>query len=236
MWFLTLVIAVIIMAIAQAMDKKEEFAGLCVLIMTAIFGIACLIDKEKNIGVGLVIAAVIQGFMMKGRMEEIERKDRWEADRPNREERQRELNEKYERVSREQERQMREKQVIEQAKKKVETIAMNKAINYENSYNRTPSDVASQNLGYDIKSSNSNETRYIEVKGKSDTGDIEITENEWAKAKELENNYYLYVVYNCLDYPNLAIVRNPANKLSVNDNSNSRKYLISRYEINRCSS
>jgi len=93
-------------------------------------------------------------------------------------------------------------------------------------------DISNQNIGYDISSSDSNVTRFIEVKGRGDTGDIELTQNEMNKAKECGNNYFLYVVFNInSDYPNLYIVQNPANKLNASFDSYNKKYIVSKYEI-----
>ena len=121
---------------------------------------------------------------------------------------------------------------FEQKKKLVESTAMNEVVNFEKNNYRTPVDVSADNVGYDIKSSNSTETRFIEVKGKSEIGDIQITNNEWNKAKELENSYYLYVVYDCSsNNPSLYIIQNPANKLSAEFNSSKNKYIIKKDEI-----
>jgi hypothetical protein len=37
----------------------------------------------------------------------------------------------------------------------------------------------------------------IEVKGRAGTGDVEVSSNEWARAANLRNGYWLYVVYDC---------------------------------------
>lgn len=240
MWFILLVVTVIIMKIAIVMIKEEygpnEIIIILIFTFTVIPGIGSLVDSDsRSIGVGLIIAAVIQGYMLKNRAEERKRRERWNEDRPNREARQRELEEQNRIVNRERERQAQELQRIEELKKKVETTAMDIAIEYEKSKYRTPADISSENLGYDIKSSDSSETRFIEVKGKSDIGSIQLTENEWNKAKELENNYYLYVVYNCLGEPRLKRVRNPANKLSANNDYKTGKYSIDKYEIDKYS-
>lgn len=50
------------------------------------------------------------------------------------------------------------------------------------------------------------EVRCIEVKGRSATGDIEVSANEWAKACNLRQGYWLYAVYNCAT-PNPRLVR-----------------------------
>ncbi len=39
--------------------------------------------------------------------------------------------------------------------------------------------------------------RAIEVKGRAGSGDIELTENEWSRACNLRERYWLYVVYDC---------------------------------------
>jgi hypothetical protein len=54
----------------------------------------------------------------------------------------------------------------------------------------------------------------IEVKGRADVGDLELTENEWAKACNLRERYWLYVVYGCGSaHPQLLRVQDPFKKL-----------------------
>ena len=56
--------------------------------------------------------------------------------------------------------------------------------------------------------------RAIEVKGRAGTGDIELSENEWAKACNLRSGYWLYAVYDCATpRPRLVRVRDPFAKL-----------------------
>lgn len=56
----------------------------------------------------------------------------------------------------------------------------------------------------------------IEVKGRAGIGDIELTENEWAKACNLRERYWLYVVFGCTSpQPRLLRVRDPFDKLIV---------------------
>ncbi len=56
--------------------------------------------------------------------------------------------------------------------------------------------------------------RAIEVKGRAGTGDIELSGNEWAKACNLREGYWLYVVYDCATArPRLVRVRDPFAKL-----------------------
>ena len=56
--------------------------------------------------------------------------------------------------------------------------------------------------------------RGIEVKGRAGVGDIELTENEWAKACNLRERYWLYVAYDCASpNPRLFRVRDPFGRL-----------------------
>jgi hypothetical protein len=54
------------------------------------------------------------------------------------------------------------------------------------------------------------------VKGRAGIGDIEITENEWIKACNLRERYWLYVVYECATaHPRLLRIQDPFGKLIV---------------------
>ena len=56
--------------------------------------------------------------------------------------------------------------------------------------------------------------RCIEVKGRAAIGDVELTENEWAKACNLRDRYWLYVVFDCATpQPRLLRVQDPFGKL-----------------------
>jgi len=56
--------------------------------------------------------------------------------------------------------------------------------------------------------------RGIEVKGRAAVGDVELTENEWAKACNLRERYWLYVAYDCASpNPRLFRVRDPFGRL-----------------------
>ncbi|MBC7316157.1 MAG: DUF3883 domain-containing protein, partial [Chloroflexi bacterium] len=58
----------------------------------------------------------------------------------------------------------------------VEAIAMREAIAYERTQGRTPEDVSTENLGYDLRSlSGGIPVRYIEVKGRAASGSIAMT-------------------------------------------------------------
>ena len=56
--------------------------------------------------------------------------------------------------------------------------------------------------------------RAVEVKGRAGVGDIELTENEWSRACNLRDRYWLYVVFDCgTPSPRLFRVQNPFHKL-----------------------
>ncbi len=58
------------------------------------------------------------------------------------------------------------------------------------------------------------ERRAIEVKGRAATGEIEVKDNEWAKAANLRDGYWLYVVYHCASpNPELLRVQDPFGNL-----------------------
>ncbi len=56
--------------------------------------------------------------------------------------------------------------------------------------------------------------RAIEVKGRANTGEVEVSANEWARAANLRDGYWLYVVYDCATpTPRLARVQDPFGNL-----------------------
>ncbi|NPV88404.1 DUF3883 domain-containing protein [Coprothermobacteraceae bacterium] len=97
----------------------------------------------------------------------------------------------------------------------IERVGMEVAMEYERTKGRQPEDVSSQNLGYDIRSKGNGEVRYIEVKARAKTGEIVLTPNEWFKAQDLRESYWLYIVENAAENPVLRIINDPANKLAA---------------------
>ena len=71
------------------------------------------------------------------------------------------------------------------------------------------------NPGFDLLSIRSDrEKRAIEVKGRGGMGDIEVSANEWAKACNLRDGYWLYAVYDCATpSPRLVRVQDPFGSL-----------------------
>ena len=110
---------------------------------------------------------------------------------------------------------------------RVEEIAMRVARAHEEASGAAARDVSRPELaqraglgdwpGFDLLSvSPTGDRRAIEVKGRARTGDIELSENEWAKACNLRAGYWLYAVYDCATpRPRLVRVRDPFGKLLV---------------------
>ena len=58
--------------------------------------------------------------------------------------------------------------------------------------------------------------RAVEVKGRAQTGAVEVSDNEWARACNLRGEYWLHVVFDCAAaYPRLIRVNDPFSKLLV---------------------
>lgn len=69
--------------------------------------------------------------------------------------------------------------------------------------------------GFDLLSRQpSGEELAIEVKGRAGIGDVELTENEYIRACNLRDRYWLYVVYECAKAsPRLLRIQDPFGKL-----------------------
>lgn len=94
----------------------------------------------------------------------------------------------------------------------IERVAMEIARAYEDSHGAVVYDVHTPELasaaglqdypGFDLLSKRPDGAeRSIEVKGRAGVGDIEVSDNEWAKACNLRHRYWLYVVYGCGEGP-----------------------------------
>jgi len=114
----------------------------------------------------------------------------------------------------------------------VEKKGMEIAMEYERQNGRIPEDVSSENLGFDIRSRDSQGNyRYIEVKARAGLGDVALTKNEWFKAQRFKNDYYLYVVFNAASTPDLKIIQNPVENLNALEKVETVRYLISSNDI-----
>jgi len=107
----------------------------------------------------------------------------------------------------------------------VEAIAVQWARAFEESLGATVHDVSTAARavevglnewpGFDLLSRRlSGEELAIEVKGRADIGDVELTENEYIKACNLRERYWLYVVFECAKAtPRLLRIQDPFGKL-----------------------
>jgi superfamily II DNA or RNA helicase len=95
----------------------------------------------------------------------------------------------------------------------IEKRAVAEAIRYERSLGRMVESVESENRGFDLISRSRDplnpQVRFIEVKGRANTGGIALTDNEYKTAERLKDDYWLYVVYNCATAPELHRVKDP---------------------------
>ena len=108
----------------------------------------------------------------------------------------------------------------------VEAVAIRVATAHEESFGAEVTDVSRPELarragltdwpGFDLRSRRPAEERGIEVKGRASSGNVEMSENEWARACNLRDEYWLYVVFDCATpHPRLVRVRDPFAKLLV---------------------
>jgi len=98
----------------------------------------------------------------------------------------------------------------------VEAIAMDVGMRYERSRGWTPTDVSQDGEHYDIRSEGPDgEKRFIEVKGRAQSGVIVLTGPEVDKLRQLGERAWLYVVTFCKgERPRLRIIQDPISKLT----------------------
>ncbi|HLG17852.1 MAG TPA: DEAD/DEAH box helicase family protein [Blastocatellia bacterium] len=100
----------------------------------------------------------------------------------------------------------------------IEHIAVQATIAFEQARGFTVENVENDTRGFDLisrrfrsgPSREEIETRFIEVKGRARVGDIALTANEYKAAQSLGDDYWLYVVFNCLSEPQVTALQNPA--------------------------
>ncbi|MBW1928066.1 MAG: DUF3883 domain-containing protein [Deltaproteobacteria bacterium] len=100
---------------------------------------------------------------------------------------------------------------------KIERVAVDAVIRYEQENGREVESVEDQNRGFDLISrkphpkdpKTATEIRFIEVKGRSAVGEVALTANEYKTAERLGKDYWLYVVFNCASTPEIHIIRDP---------------------------
>jgi len=98
----------------------------------------------------------------------------------------------------------------------VEAIAMQVAMEYERRRGWHPTDVSQEGEHYDIRSEGPNgEKRFIEVKGRAQTGPIVLTAPELDKLRQLGERAWLYIVTFCKGQrPRLHRIQDPISKLT----------------------
>ena len=98
----------------------------------------------------------------------------------------------------------------------IEAVAMQAAMNYERGRGWKPFDVSKDGEHYDIRSEGPNgEKRFIEVKGRAQTGDLVLTGPELDKLRQLGDRAWLYIATFCKDAdPRLRIINDPIAKLN----------------------
>ncbi|MGI6209672.1 MAG: helicase-related protein [Anaerolineae bacterium] len=98
----------------------------------------------------------------------------------------------------------------------IERIAMDVAMHYERRRGWTPYDVSQQGEHYDVRSqSPEGEKRYIEVKGRAQSGPVMLTAAEVDKLRQLGDRAYLYIVTFCRqERPRLHIIQDPMSRLT----------------------
>jgi superfamily II DNA or RNA helicase len=103
-----------------------------------------------------------------------------------------------------------------QRDEEVELFAMNVVMCYERSVGWTPYDVSKDGEHYDIRSeSRIGERKFIEVKGRAQSGAVILTGPELDKLRQLAERAFLYVVTFCKgERPRLRIIQNPISLLS----------------------
>ena len=130
----------------------------------------------------------------------------------------------------------RDSEMVERYDAAVERIAVEVATAHEERFGAVVEDVSTPELarragltdwpGFDLRSrrpvsigtGKDFEELAIEVKGRAGTGTIEMSENEWAKACNLRDRYWLYVVFDCATpRPRLVRVRDPFARLIMRD-------------------
>jgi len=114
----------------------------------------------------------------------------------------------------------------------IEQVGMTVTMEYERQQGRVPEEVAAENLGFDVRSSDpaTGRKRYIEVKARARVGSVALTQNEWFKAGRFGSDYYLYVVLSAATQPELYIIQDPASNLQPEERVEVR-YLVQVADI-----
>lgn len=114
-----------------------------------------------------------------------------------------------------------------QSDPEIEAIAIEAVKKYEVQQGRKPVSVEEENCGWDISSlKGGHVARYIEVKGRADSGAVAVTTNEWIKAHRFGKDYWLYVVTQCRTNPTLNLIQDPVSHLQPTEEVSVVRYII----------
>lgn len=100
----------------------------------------------------------------------------------------------------------------------IEHIAVRIAMEHERARGWVVESVENENRGFDLISRKPHPhddktftaVRFIEVKGRSAIGEVALSANEFRTAQRLQEDYFLYVVFNCASTPQLNVIQDPA--------------------------
>ncbi|MCG9128544.1 DUF3883 domain-containing protein [Candidatus Poribacteria bacterium] len=117
-------------------------------------------------------------------------------------------------------------------KLEIERIGMEFVTTYEETQGCIVADVSAENLGFDIRSKTPDgKIRCIEVKARAEHASIVLTSNEWLMAKQLKEDYFLYIILNAKSQPELIIIQNPCEKIKTIKQITDVRYQVPLSEI-----
>lgn len=99
----------------------------------------------------------------------------------------------------------------------IEQVAVQAVIAHEQARGWQVVSVEKENRGFDLISRKPHpedlqtaiEVRFIEVKGRAAVGEVALTTNEYKTAERLKQDYWLYVVFNCVSTPKVHVIQDP---------------------------
>lgn len=119
-------------------------------------------------------------------------------------------------------------------KSEIEQIGMQHATRHEEAQSCVVEDVSAENLGFDLRSKTPDgKVRCIEVKARAERAPVVLTSNEWFRAKQLKDDYFLYIVLNAATQPESYIIQNPASQISTVRQITEVRYQVPLSEITK---
>jgi hypothetical protein len=105
-------------------------------------------------------------------------------------------------------------------KRAVDRAGLQAALAYERNQGRQPQDVSGKHHGFDLRSLPPEDgqpvaARYIAVKARARSGAIRLTANEWKMARHYGEQYWLYIVTQAANNPQLQRIQDPAAALAL---------------------